>query len=138
MHALEKIYKVLKPEGVLLNIQPDDVPRPIEIRSGDRVYEAGKSEHQQKFLTYRQAMETVERAAERGLFLLEKEEKFSYLEAFDTIAEMEEYVGENWQNSILPEDVLQRARELEQEIEGETMAAINEGVLIQRLRRRDK
>ena len=50
----------------------------------------------------------------------------------------EALVGENWQNSILPEDVLQRAREMEQEIEGETIAAINEGVLIQRLRRVDR
>lgn len=135
VHALEKIYDLLKPGGILINIQPNEVARPIEIHGREGVREAGRSKNRQNYLPYKQAMAAVAGAVEEGLFELEREETFSYLDEFDTVAEMEEYVAENWQNSILPEDVLQRARELEQEIKGDTKAVVNEGILIQRLRR---
>lgn len=135
VHALKKIYELLKPGGILLAIQPNDQPRPIEIHGREGVREAGRSKHRLDFLPYKQAMAAVEGAVGEGLFELEREETFSFLDEFDTVAEMEEYVAENWENSILGEDVLQRARELEQEIGGETKAVVNEGVLIQRLRR---
>ena len=138
VHALEKIYSLLKPEGILLNIQPDDQPRPIEIHGREGVREAGRSKHRQNFLPYKQAMAAVAGAVGNGAFVVEREETFSFLDEFDTVAEMEEYVAENWENSIMGEDVLQRARELEQEIEGDTKAVVNEGVLIQRLKRVDK
>lgn len=138
VHALEKIHGLLKDGGVLLNIQPDEFPRPIEIHGGGGVHEAGQSGHRHNFLTYKQAIAAVEVCVGEGFFVLEREETFSFLDEFDSVDEMAAYVAENWQNSILGEEALQRAHELEQEIMGETKAVVNEGVLIQRLKRVDK
>ncbi len=88
VHALEKIHRLLKPTGILIDIHPVAEASPIEIHQGGKINLAGNLSVRQWFTDYQQADIALTEIRQRGLFALEREHVFDSLTHYDSTAEM--------------------------------------------------
>ena len=138
VHALERIHNLLRPEGMLINIQPTGVPRSLELHDDAGVTHVGWIGHRLSFELQKQAQKAVEEVIEDGLFMVESKRTFPFLYQADTFSELQEWLAENWENAILDEATVRRTNELLSERDGEVKVNIREDVLIMRLRSCDR
>ena len=113
MHALEKIHDLLKADGILINIQPSGKDKSLEIHANDKVEQAGLIGHVLDYALHKKALAALDQVVEDGLFVFERIDSFPFLYHAETVDIMQEWISENWLNSILDEDVIRRAVELE-------------------------
>ena len=101
VHALEEARRVLVPGGTLVDIRPLNGKWPIEVASARELRKTGEVDDRPEPLeadrASNQAMQEVE---SRGWFGRMQEESFPFLYAWDTPAEMEEFVSEDWSEFI--------------------------------------
>ncbi|MGB8983228.1 MAG: hypothetical protein WCC12_15240 [Anaerolineales bacterium] len=112
VHALEEIRRVLVPDGVLLDIRPVADRWPVEVASASAVRETGRlddlAEQVNADAASNEAMKEVE---SRGWFRREQAAFFPFFYSWDTPADMEEFIAEDWSDFIgLGEDARQATR----------------------------
>lgn len=113
VHALREIWRVLAPEGVLIDLRPLSAGWPVEVVVGQQAAVAGLVDDSPGVPLDTAANESLEQAAREGLFAREREGSFKYLWYWDTPDEMKAYLEENWApDAILPDEVLAEARRL--------------------------
>lgn len=101
VHALEDARRVLKRDGILIDIRPLNGQWPIEVASSRAVEETGKADDLPEPLNMdRASNEAMQEVEARGWFQREQEELFSFLYSWDTPREMEEFVAEDWSDFI--------------------------------------
>ncbi len=110
VHALKEAYRVLVPNGIMIDLRPLCIDVPLEI-----VYEGGSesagildlSPDIDRDITSDVAIVSVIKG---GLFLESKVEYFDYAYYWETIKGMEEDLEENWKDEVIvSEEVRQRA-----------------------------
>ncbi len=101
VHALAEIRRVLKREGVLIDIRPLADRWHVEVVSGRGSQRTGRvddlPEQVQGDIASNQAMQDVER---RGWFRREQETLFPFFYSWDTPSEMEQFFAEDWSDFI--------------------------------------
>lgn len=133
VHALEKIYELLQPDGALIDIHPTGEPPPIEVRIGDQVTCVGWLKESDDFIEYGQADAALAQVVERGLFNVERESTFLYATYAGSVSELREYLAREWKDAILDEASAARAEELLSTSEPDHELALRERIRIARL-----
>jgi hypothetical protein len=134
VHALEKIYRLLKPDGMLIDIHPLPEPPSIETRIGDRTIPAGWLKECNDYIEYEQADEALAQVVAGGLFAVERQGAFAFITHADTIAELREYLADEWQDASIDDITAMRAEEVLSTPARDKEVIVRESVRIARLR----
>ncbi len=134
VHALEKIRRLLEPDGVLIDIHPTPEPSSIEVRIGKRTIPAGWLHESDDYAEYEAADDALARAAQRGLYVVERQGTFAFVTYADTVAELRDYVAEEWEEARVDDVTAMRAEELMSTVERDKEVILREPVRVARLR----
>lgn len=134
MHALEITHSLLKPDGLLINIQPIGKPKPIEVHSDGLVSHAGWIEHRLNFVLHKQSLASLEQVVEDGLFIIEREDTFPFLYHEQSFSTLQKWLAENWENHILDDETAKRTEELLTKAGDNSEVIMREEIHIMRLR----
>jgi hypothetical protein len=112
VHALREIWGVLKAGGTLIDLRPIGDQWPIEVISRAGRSEAGRATDLEAGMDDDAAANEAMTHGERlGLFRREAEESFDFYYSWDSPREMQEYVEEDWGDTIaIGADVWKRVR----------------------------
>ena len=101
VHALEEARRVLKRDGILIDIRPLNGQWPIEVASTRGLTETGRVDDLPEQLDADKASnEALQEVERRGWFRREQEELFPFFYAWDRPSEMEEFIAEDWSDFI--------------------------------------
>jgi len=134
VHALEKIYRLLKPDGILIDIHPPPEPSSIDVRVAGRTHAAGWLHETDDYGDYEAADEALAAIAARGLFAIERQGIFSFLTYVDTLVELRNYLTEEWENASIDDVTAARVEELMSAPQRDKEIVLREQVRIARLR----
>ena len=113
VHALEESWRVLRPEGVLIDLRPIASNPLIEIMSDNAFKAAGHIDDSSCTADDLAADEALDHAVARGLFKPIEIAQFKFSLYWDSIESMQTYVEDSWSESQqIPSEVLMRAKEL--------------------------
>jgi len=137
VHALDEIKRVLVPNGILIDLRPLADHWRVEVVSLREIKRTGHvtdlPEQTNGDVASNEAMQAVE---QRGWFQREKDELFPFIYSWDTPSEMEEFVGEDWQDFIeLDEDTKRATRSAWAIADADSRVRIRMNVLIARWRK---
>lgn len=112
MHALHEIRRVLRPDGILIDMRPISDQWPVEIVSGRAIQQTGRVQDLPVGLADDEAAnQSIMETAKKGWFVKEQEEFFPFYYSWDSPNEMEEYIAEEWEDFIsLDEATMQATR----------------------------
>jgi len=115
VHALEQIHGLLEPDGYLIDIRPNGEKSEFiyRLEAGDQF--VGYYEETDDYIEYRQAAEAIQAVVAEGSFKIIKTDEFEFFDHADTFDEVYTFVTESWNDALVPEEVIARARELETE-----------------------
>lgn len=109
VHALEEIQRVLKPNGVLIDLRPLESNWKVEVVSASGWQRCGSlSDLPQGVADDEAANQATSEIERRGLFIKEKEEMFDYFYYWDTPSEMKEFIESEWEDFEKLEDDVYR------------------------------
>src|SRR5512134_1975658 len=101
VHALEETRRVLKPDGILIDIRPLNGQWPIEVVSTRESKETGRAEDFPEPLNRdRASNEAMKEVESRGWFQREQEDFFPFLYSWDRPSEMEQFIADDWSDFI--------------------------------------
>lgn len=106
MHALRRIHEGLAPGGILLDMHPV----PPSARAEVHGVSLGEFDDAEFMATVAATEAGLEETVQAGLFTLEAELEFDWLERFDTGAELIE-AARDWDGCRVPEPVEERIQE---------------------------
>jgi len=110
VHALHEIHRVLKPEGILIDMRPLADQWRVEVVSLREVKRTGRvvdlPEQTNGDIASNEAMDDVEK---RGWFKREQDDLFPFIYSWDTPSEMEEFINDDWQDFITLDEETVRA-----------------------------
>ena len=102
VHALEEVRRVLKPDGILIDIRPLNGQWPIEVVSTRESRETGHVDDRPEPLNAdKSSNKAVKEVEAHGWFNREQEEYFPFFYSWDTPSEMEEFIAEDWSDFIV-------------------------------------
>jgi hypothetical protein len=117
VHALKEIWRVLVPEGVLLDLRPFCASWPVEVVAGKRVMRAGALDDSLGLVDDLAANRAVEQVAADGWFRRDRAGSFTCDWYWDTLDELRDHVEERWHPIALPDAVYAQAQRLASHVE---------------------
>ena len=132
VHALEKLQRLLKPAGKLVDIHPTGEPVALEVRIREEIFPAGWIQETDDFAEYAWAEEALANVVRDGLFAVEKQGHFTFCTYADTMSELREYLTEEWKDAILDDITAMRAEELLTTIERDKEVVVRESIHLAR------
>ena len=139
MHALERIWTALAPNGMLVDVRPVAARWPLEIVGSGRVARAGRVDDSPNTVDDRAADAAMHAVERGGLFRRIDQATFPFSYLWDSVEEMTVYVAANMEDwVILPDRLLARARELEREARGERRVRITLRMIMRTYARLDE
>lgn len=136
VHALEKVHRLLKRGGALINIHPTPEPASLEVRLGTRTIPAGWINESDDYARYEQADEALSNVVERELFTLERDGTFEHVVFADSVNEFrEDYLAERWKDAYIDDITVARIEELLSTPDSDKELISHESIRIMRLRR---
>lgn len=136
VHALKEIWRVLVPDGIMVDLRPLSGQLPLEIVADGQAKVAGLVDDSEEIPNDIAASKSLARVAQQGWFIREREEAFDYSLYWDTIDEMKAYMEENWDPTpVMPETVAADARRLLASSGDGARARLRMNVLISRYRK---
>lgn len=112
MHALSHIHAALRPGGLVLDLHPDALHAPVEVLVADAIVPLARLDETQHIQDVQVARAERQAAIDKGLFALEREIRFTFLNHFDSVEGWLTYMAEHVQKAIIPAELVARAREL--------------------------
>jgi SAM-dependent methyltransferase len=101
VHALEETRRVLKPDGILIDIRPLNGQWQIEVASTRGFMETGHvTDFPEPLNADRASNAAMKEVEARGWFQREQDGFFPFLYSWDTPSEMEEFVAEDWSDFV--------------------------------------
>lgn len=127
VHALKELWRVLVPQGSMIDLRPLAQNPPVEIVVGEQIFLAGRADVSSAMPDDVASDESLDEVVGEGRFIREHEELFDYAIYWDTLDEMLAYAEWSWIRVSLPEAMLTETRRL--------LASSGEGTRL-RVRRR--
>lgn len=101
VHALEEVWRVLAPYGILLDVRPLGDQWPIEVVSANNLKETGQvMDLPEQLEGDTAANEAIKESEARNWFRRDREEFFPFFYSWDTPSEMEEFIAEDWADFV--------------------------------------
>jgi hypothetical protein len=120
VNALERMWAVLRPDGLLLDIRPAPQRPWVEVRRSESVATLGQIDDSYRFGTLQVADAAVQTLVDAGRFARDRDGVFTFVYHLDSVDAWLEYMSENWNSATIAADVIARAREaLPSGVEGE-------------------
>jgi len=135
VHALNRIHKSLKPDGLLLDLQPQPKNSRVEIWQDGRIHRLGEIDQREDHLEIEAAMEHLLSFEQVGLFAAERQAFFELLEHHPSVESWQEKWAEEGYRLIAEPELLDSAHQLLRAAGGELV--IREPVRAALLRRLD-
>jgi SAM-dependent methyltransferase len=105
VHALNEIWRVLVPGGLLIDLRPLLDRWPVEVASLGNSREVGRATDLPVSLADDEAANgAIAEASQKGWFQREREQVFSFFYYWDTPKEMQKYLDETWDDVIRIEE----------------------------------
>jgi len=136
VHALEKIYTLLKPDGHLIDIHPTPEPAAIVVHSGERLTPAGWLDEVADYVEYEWADEALAAVVDSGLFTLERRGAFEFVWHADSVIDLLAYFAEDWQDARLDPVTAMRIDEMLKTAEHDKEILVKEAIRIARFSRK--
>ena len=130
VHALEKIQRLLKPDGKLIDIHPTGAPVALEVRIRERIFPAGWIQETDDFVEYAWAADALASVVNSRRFTVEKQDLFTFCTYADSVNELREYLTEEWKDAVLDDITAMRAEELLSTIERDKEVIVRESIHI--------
>jgi SAM-dependent methyltransferase len=109
VHALDEIRRVLKSNGILIDLRPVEDNWRVEITSSAGYQESGRLSDLPAALEDDEAAFKAMREAEsNGWYIKEKEKEFDFFYYWDTPYEMKEFMESEWEDFEKLEDEVYR------------------------------
>ena len=112
MHALSHIHAALRPAGLLLDLHPDAMHSQIEVCIGGAIHRLGQLDETLHIQDVRVARAARQTTIDAGLFVLEREIRFTFVSHFGAVEAWLTYMAEHAQKALIPAELVARAREL--------------------------
>jgi hypothetical protein len=136
VHALSEIHRVLVPNGILIDLRPISDRWSIEVVSERSTRETARFQDLPVGLEDDSAANrAMTQAASNGWFRRDEETFFSYTYSWDTPSEMEQWIDEEWSESIgLDEEARRLTRSAWAVSDADSRVRVNVKLLIARWR----
>lgn len=135
VHALEKIYTLLKPDGVLIDIHPTPEPAAVVVRVADRWLPAGWIDEVSDYVEYEWADAALQAATETGLFELEHRGAFEFVWHADSVADLLAYLADEWEDARIDPVTTARIEDMLRTPEADKEILVKEAIRIARFKR---
>ena len=135
VHALHYIHQLLKPGGLLIDIHPTNELATLEVRVGQQITPAGWIYEWDDYIEYEWADSALQRAINVQWFELERSGVFNFAWYADSMAELREYLTEEWHDTLIDEVTFMRAQELLSTTEHDREVIVREAIKIARYRK---
>lgn len=112
MNALSRIYAVLRPRGLLLNLLPEVTHRAVEVGIGGVILRLGYLDDTRDIHDFRVMLAAQQAVIDNRLFALERETRFTFVEHFDVVESWLTYMAEHESGVTIPIELVGRAGEL--------------------------
>ena len=106
VHALKQIHGLLAPGGCLIDMHPNGEPPPITVRLGEEHHLVGWVRETVEYDPYELADEALETAVSLNLYNLHKQDTFAFITYCDSLADLQNYLAEDWSNAYIEELVV--------------------------------
>ena len=134
VHALEKIRRLLKPGGILIDIHPTCEPATIEVRLGAQEIPAGWVQETDDYSDYEHADQAVAAAVAGGLFAIERQAVFEFVWHADSLAALRAFLEDEWEAARIDDITAGRVDELLDSPQRDKEVIMRESIRIARLR----
>jgi hypothetical protein len=135
VHALEESWRVLVPDGYLLDTRPLSGDMRVEVIADGQAKFAGLVDDSAWAVDDEASAQALEVAIQRELFLKEEETNFTFCNYWNTLEQMRAYTREKWEEIHLPDTVWRNAEDLVKQSEGKTRVRISVKMLFSRYRK---
>ena len=112
MHALEESWRVLRPNGELIDLRPIASDPPVEIVSDKVSKSAGHFDDSRRRVGDLAADQALDQVVGRGLFEQDGVKQFRFSLYWNSTDDMQAYVENRWSNGEIPSAVLKHAEQL--------------------------
>ncbi len=112
MHALRRIYRSLRPEGVLLDLHPQPEHAGVEVWLGGRVERLGHVEQEEDIRDILEARARLDLVEGDGWYLTERRRFFDLLSHFPSAEEWLEYQAREGYTGVVSDELLASANRL--------------------------
>jgi hypothetical protein len=113
VHALEESWRVLRPNGVMIDVRPVSSYPPVEIVSGTESQLAGHIDDTKDRADDIATDEALDQVLQRGLFEQQKAEQFSFSLYWNSVDDMQTYAKDRWsKDEQIPSHVSRQAKRL--------------------------
>ncbi|MBE0672471.1 MAG: hypothetical protein IH588_17990 [Anaerolineales bacterium] len=114
VHALSEIRRILKPNGILIDLRPVESNWSVEVVSSTGWQAAGRlSDLPAAVADDEAAFKAMREAESRGWYIKRAEEEFAFFYYWDTPSEMKEFMEDEWEGfEKLEEDVYKKTSSL--------------------------
>jgi hypothetical protein len=113
VHALEESWRVLRPNGVLIDLRTFSSYPPVEIVSGAESQSAGHIDDTFWLADDLATDEALDQVLQRGLFEQQKAEQFSFSLYWNSVDDMQAYAEDGCcKDGQIPSHVLRQAKRL--------------------------
>ena len=134
VHALELAHSWLKGNGRLLDLHPNGEPAPVNIQLGDETHRAGWITEETDYASYHQANEAIKQVVRQKLFTIERKTTVPAHTYGHTLADIQQYLTESWQDACLDDLLVMRANDLLQSVITPRRVIVTEMIRVLRLR----
>jgi len=136
VHALHQIHQLLKPDGFLIDIHPTNELATLEVRVDQQITPAGWIYEWDDYIEYEWADSALQRALNVQWFELERSGVFNFVWYADSMAELRNYLAEEWHDALIDEVTFMRAHEALSTAAHNKEAIVREAIKIARYRKR--
>jgi hypothetical protein len=134
VHALEKIHRLLSAAGVLIDIHPSAEPPSIQVRVAGEIHDGGWLRESDDYLEYEDADRALQQVIDDGLFVLERQARFSFVTHAPSLRDLQAHLEDEWQDAYIEETTLRLIEDLMRTRERDKEILLRESVRIARLR----
>ncbi len=135
VHALEKIHRLIEPDGCLLDIHPSGQEASLEVRLGAQTTLAGWLRETDDYVEYGWADDALKQIVAGGLFAVERAGSFEFVTHADSLIELREFLTEGWEDASIDDITAGRIEEMMSTPERDKEVILRETIRMTRLRR---
>ena len=135
VHALEKIQRLLKPGGILLDIHPTNDPAAVAVRLREQIIPAGWIAESDDYVEYEWADAALQNMTDNRHCTLDRVGTFEFIWHADSMNDLRTYLAEEWKDAIIDDVTAMRIEELLKLPVHDKEILVSEAIRIARYRR---